>query len=134
MSRDDQLQQRRHRIPHVETYDVTVDELDQIELESMSVGQDFSFGSVCLTAALSFLITIVTVPIESERAWNSFLIIMLVGFIGAAYFGIRWYRGKKHGVLVIERIREREIGPYGEEGREIKANEAADLPAEESAE
>ena len=95
---------------------------------------DFSFGSVCLTAALSFLITIVTVPIESERAWNSFLSIMLVGFIGAAYFGIRWYRGKKHGVLVIERIREREIGPYGEEGREIKANEAADLPAEESAE
>ena len=134
MPGDDQLQQRRHRIPHVETYDVTVDELDQIERESMSVGQDFSFGSVGLTAALAFLITLLTVRIESERIWNSFLIMMTLGFIGAAYFGIRWYREKKHGVLVIERIRKREIGPYGEAGGEIKANEAADLPAGESTE
>ena len=113
---------------------MTADELDQIELESMSVGQDFSFGAICLTAALSFFITIVTVRIESERLWNSFFIIMFLGFIGTVYFGIRWYRGKKHGVRVIERIREREIGPYGEEGGEIKANEAAALPAEESTE
>ena len=100
----------------------------------MSIGQDFSFGSVSLTAALAFLITLLTVRIESERIWNSFLIIVILGFIGAAYFGIRWYNGKKHGVLVIERIRKREIGPYGEAGGEIKANEAAVLPAGESTE
>jgi hypothetical protein len=45
---------------------------------------------------------------------------MLIGYISALFFGIRWYRGRSQFKSVMQKIRGRG-GPLGEEGKEIEA-------------
>lgn len=125
---------RRHRLPHVETYEVTAEELDQMENEAMRIGHDFSFASVSLAFGTSFLITLLTATVESLKAYNFFVVATIVGFVFSLYFGIRWYRGRHVGRSVIQRIRDREVGPLGDEAREIKPAELAGLPSKKASE
>lgn len=121
---------RRHSIGQLDTYDVTSDELNRIEQECMDVGQDFQFASVCGTAFLSFLIAMTATKIESNRVFDCFFIVTILGFVGAAYFGKRYFRKKKAFKPIIQAIRERkaDVGPVGEKGHELPPNELAKLP------
>lgn len=123
----DKIEVRRHPIPHVETYDVTADELERIDSESKNVGQDFQYGSICLTGSLAFFIAILTTEIKSARVFQVFLTLTLVGGIMALYFGQSYFRGKKKCTTIIQKIRERQIGPIGEEGRELRPAQVAEL-------
>jgi len=129
---EERIPVRRHRLPGVETYEVMTEELDSLEQESMRVGEDFSFGAVSLAVAISFLITLLTVKIESSTKLSIFFAILICGSVFTLYFGIRWRRGRCLRKTTIQRIRERAIGPLGEEGKEIKPMELAELPAEEA--
>jgi hypothetical protein len=124
---NNKIEIRRHPLPHVETYDVTADELDRIENESKNVGQDFQYCSICVTAAIAFFIAIITTEIKSARVYQTFLIITLIGFVFAIYFGQAYVRGKDKCRSTIDKIRERQIGPVGEEGRELKPADVAEL-------
>jgi hypothetical protein len=124
----DKIEVRRHPLPHVETYDVTADELDRIATESATVGQDFQYCSICLTAAIAFFIAILTTEIKSPRVYQTFLIVTLVGSVLAIYFGQAYMRGKKKSASTIQKIRDRQIGPVGEEGRELRPAQVAELP------
>lgn len=131
MDTHDNIPVRRHRLHSVESYDVTGDELDRIENESMQVGEDFAFASNTLTAFVAFLITLLTVEIKSDRTFMVFLAVDIATAILTAYFAVRWLRGRKKGLRIISRIRERQVGPLGSEDKEIKPSQLAQMSAQE---
>jgi hypothetical protein len=121
----------RHRYDALVIYEVSSDELIQLERETLSISEDFSFAAISLTAAISFIIAIFTTDIKENRTFDVFVIVTVLGFLAAAYFGIRWWRGRRSFQGVVTRIKER-VGPLGEEGDELEPSELADLPKEQN--
>ena len=128
MSVGEKIDTRRHSIGLVEIYELTSDELDRIETEAMSVGQDLQYCSICLTAGLSFLIALITTEIKSIHTYAIFFVLTVSGLLFATYFGQKFFRDRKKCKSVIQRIRDRQVGPIGEQGKEIGAAVAATLP------
>ena len=128
MANGDKINVRRHAIPHVETYEITADELSRIETEAIATAQDFQYCSIALTVAISFSIALFATEIKSERTFEVFTIMAICGFVFALYFGQSHMRGKTRTKSVIQSIRERQIGPIGEEGHELKPAQVAQLP------
>jgi hypothetical protein len=125
--RTDEIAVERHLYRALVLYDVTGDELDQLESERLTLSQDFSFAAVGLSVGVSFLIGITTTTITLDRLFQSFFVVTLVGFVGAAFFGIRWLRGRSKFRSVIQRIRDR-AEPLGQEGKEVQQGEQGALP------
>jgi len=90
----EKIPMRRHRLPGVDSYDVTADELDHIEHEVSQVGLDFSFGSMTLTAFISFMITLLTVEIKSTNILTGFRAIAIATGILTFYFAMRKRRDR----------------------------------------
>jgi hypothetical protein len=110
---------------------VTADELDAIERLAGNVGQDFQFGSFFLTEATAFLVALLTTTPSKPWIGTLFLILVVVGFMLSFIFAIRWYKGRSEFVIVLQKIRDRPIGPVGSEGHELKAAELANLTSVE---
>ena len=108
----------RHRFEGLILYEVTSDEVDQLERETLSISEDLTFATIGATAAISFLIALLTTDFKSERTFNVFFIVFLLMVALAIYCGAKWYRGRKSFSGVITRIKKR-LGPFGEEGKEI---------------
>jgi len=121
---------RRHPISHLETYDVTAQELNAIERESLEVGQDFHFALNAFAIGISFLIAILLTTIPSPTVYACFFAVVLVMFVLGIYFSIRYVRTRKATRSTIQQIRERQAGPLGEEGHEISLSELAEAPSE----
>lgn len=60
-----------------------------------------------------------------------FAMIVVVGFFGAITFGVKWFKSRGSFANLLQRIRERQVGPVGEKGNEIRPSEAGQLPSEE---
>jgi len=112
----------RHSYAELVLYEVTKDELDQMEREVGAVGEDFSFFLVGLTLAITVAVTLFSVPIESNRVFYCFVIALAIGLLMIAFFGIRWRRGKRSFENVTKRIKSR-VALLGEEGDEIQVTE-----------
>jgi hypothetical protein len=108
----------RHTYAELILFEVTDDELEQLKKEALTVGEDFSFFLVGISVAITVTVTLLSVQIESNRVFEFFVIVAIIGFLMTAYFGIRWYRKRNEFKEVIERIRSR-VAPLGEEGEEI---------------
>jgi ABC-type multidrug transport system fused ATPase/permease subunit len=119
---------RRHSINQLETYDVAVDDLDRIEAECKNVGQDLQFASNSLSFGISFLIALIFTTIDSPKVFACFFAVMVLMFVLSVYFGIRYYRTKETVQSTIQRIKERQVGPVGEEGSELSPKVLANLP------
>ncbi len=119
---------RRHSINQLDTYDVSADELDRIEAECMDVGQDFQFASVALGIGVSFLIALIFTTVTSPIIFACFFAVVLTMFVLSAYFWIRYFRKKPTIQTTVQRIKERQVGPVGEEGRELSPKVLANLP------
>jgi hypothetical protein len=129
-----QIPVMRHGLSHVETYDVTSDELERIESEGADVGFDFHIGLFCLTMATSFLIGLILSPPPPEKlkTFVVFVVIVVVGFLAGGIFAVKWFRSRRAFSETIRRIRERVVGPLGEKGNEVRPAELEQLPSEES--
>jgi hypothetical protein len=125
---------RRHGLSHVETYEVTADELDRIESEGADVGFNFHIGLACLTTATSFLVVLFTSPPPDNqpKTFIVFVVIIVVGFLAGIIFAIKWFLARGAFAAVIRRIRERQVGPLGEKGQELKLEQLEDLPSEKA--
>ena len=113
-------------------YEVSLDDLDRLETETLSVGQDVSFCLAALAIALSFTATLATVSIPAGKLFDAFFIITLLGYAGTVYFGLRWYKGRRSFKNIVRRIKERP-GSLGEEGNELDSEELENLPLSEKA-
>lgn len=93
----------------VQAYWVYEHQLQQIEDGYGQVGQDFIFAVTSLSIGVSFLITLLTVPLSE----NLRIIFTSIVFTCAAVFlytGIQWWRRKGAVPQVIARVRSRETG------------------------
>jgi hypothetical protein len=125
-----QVPLRRHGVGHLEIYDVTVDELEQIEREGGNIGLDFQVSLFCITEASAFLAALLTMTTKSERTYTLFLILIVVGFLSGVVFGLRWLRSRKNFTVMLQKIRDRPIGPVGSEDHELEASELATLKSD----
>ena len=57
----------RHGLHHLETYEITADELNRIEREGGDIGFDFQIAQFCLTIAASFLANLLISPPPDNR-------------------------------------------------------------------
>ena len=119
----EQVEIERHRLERLICYDVTGDEIDQIERETLSISEDFSFATVGISVGLSFFITLLTVDITERRTFDIFFILCVLGFVASVYFGVRWWRGRGSFRTVIKRVKAR-VGPLGQEGKELVVSAA----------
>lgn len=131
---EERIPKRAHRVAHVETYEVTSDELDTIEHGYTSRQNDLNFLSISVSVFVSFLLNIFTVlRHETGSTWMHQFYWAVTVTSGAAsiYLAVRWYRSRRFEKPFFERIRARAIGPLGEEGKEIKPVELETLPSGE---
>lgn len=108
----------RHAVTSVVIFEVTGEDLEQLEKETLTVGEDFSFALAAISVALSFTVTLSTVVIPPGKKYDVFWIVMLLGYVSGLFFGIRWFRGRSKFRNVVAKIRGRG-GPLGEAGKAI---------------
>ena len=106
----------RHEVTGVVIYEVTGEDLEQLEKETLTVGEDFSFALASLSVALSFTATLATVTIPAGKTFDVFWIVMILGYLSGIFFGIRWFRGRNKFESVLSKIRSRG-GELGEDGK-----------------
>src|SRR6266404_1109450 len=56
-------------------YEVSLDDLNQFEAETLTTAEDFSFALFSVTAAISFTITLATVDIAAGKLFDLFWLI-----------------------------------------------------------
>jgi hypothetical protein len=71
---------RRGRIARLDIYEVSESELDILERGSPESAY-LNFAIFLISAAISFLTSIVTTHIESDRTYDVFVIVTVVGFV-----------------------------------------------------
>lgn len=99
-----------HRIPAIEVYHITEDELDRIEEACGQIGQDLTFGLTLLAFSVSFLIALFTATF-SEANRTVFIVLAAASGVAALYFLSRWWRVRKTVPSAIARIRSRRTQP-----------------------
>lgn len=102
----DTIKVRRARVDSITVYDVTEQELDQLE-KGGSGGIYLNLSLSLLSIAVSFLIAVITTEIKSDRQFTIFVIITSVGFLGAVVLGILWWRCRETVTAVVLSIKRR---------------------------
>jgi hypothetical protein len=122
---------KRHGLEHVEIFDVMGDELDTIEREAANIGTDLQFSLVLLPVALSFTAALFLTTIPSIRVYVSFLVVTIISYVVGSWFFVRWSRQRGTLKRLLQKIRDRRVGPVGEAGKERTPAQLAELPASE---
>lgn len=96
----------RGRVDSLSLYEITDYELQV--LEEGSVGATYlNLAVFFLSMAVSFLATLLTTPIASDRLFGVFVVVVGVGFAAGFVLAILWYRTRRSMSKVLKRIRDR---------------------------
>jgi len=106
----DALEIVTHRIPRIEVYQVTDDELCRIEEGGSQVAQDLAFALAAASVAVSLAIALLTGTF-TPRVGTILGISAGVLGVTALYTGIRWRRHRLAAPNVISNIRSRRVNP-----------------------
>jgi len=118
----------RHPISGVHVYEVMPHELDTVEKESLDLGQDFQFGLCSLSIFGTLFVALLLTEIKSPKLYASFVAATILFGVFSLFFLSKYFRARKSFKSTIQTIRERQVGPLGEEGRELRPAEVAQLP------
>ncbi len=99
-----------YRIPRIEVYQVTEDELGRIEEGFGQVGQDYTFAVASLSCCIAFAIALATASLPAQL-FIIFLSLVVISALVALYTGVRWWRVRKTAPAVIATIRSRKVEP-----------------------
>jgi len=99
-----------HRIPRIEVYQVTDDELRRIEDGSNQVAQDLAFALACSSFCIAFIIALTTGTFNSSAGVTLTIAALIFG-LAAIYTGTRWWRHRSSAPNVIASIRRRRVDP-----------------------
>lgn len=127
----EQIPIKRHRLEQVETFEVSGDELERIEREASSVGTYLQYALFWLPVGISLTATLSLTTISSNRVYISFFVVMVMSYAFGLFFLVRWYQTRDVFKELIRKIRDRQVGPVGEEGKELKPADLAELPSTE---
>jgi hypothetical protein len=106
---------RRHRLSGLDICDVTMDELDALERIGSNVGLDFNVSLFSLGVSLSFLTALFSTKIDSRQTFDVFIVFTIMGAALAIIFGIKWFFNRGEFSRLIEKIRNRQVGPIGDD-------------------
>jgi len=101
-----------YRIPRIEVYQVTDDELKRIEEGSGHIDQDLTFAVAFLSFAIAFVITLATATL-SDLLRSIFIVVIIICTIVFLYTGTRWWRTRKTASNITAGIRSRKDNPQG---------------------
>ena len=105
----DSLHVKRAKVDSITIYDVTESEL--VEIESCNaVDWLFNVAIACITTTISFVVTLTTTKIESERLFYAYVILACVSGAAAIGFFVNWkiLKGKRDNVIVRIKARKKE--------------------------
>jgi hypothetical protein len=97
---------KRGRVDSLSLYEITEDELDQLAIGSPS-SLHLNFAVFFLSIAFSFLITLLSTKIESDRTFTVFVVILVVTTVAGSREMLLWWRAHKTTPDIIKRIRDR---------------------------
>jgi hypothetical protein len=104
VQRREEIIVERHAFEALVIYEVTGQELDQMDQETRGVGEDFSFALAGLSIGVTLATVLASVKIDAERTFNAFLIAMIISFVVTLYCGIKWFRARKAFQTVVQQI------------------------------
>lgn len=87
-------------------YEITENELDIIERGSPSSAY-LNFAIFLITLGISFLVSLLTVDIQSLFKFTVFVVISVIGFAIGSFLLYLWYRNRSSFSEVIDKIRSR---------------------------
>lgn len=97
---------KRGRVDSLSLYEITEHELNVLENGSPS-SLLLNFSLVLLPTATSFLITLLTTTIQSDRMFSVFVMLVICGYISGLILLILWWRNRKSITGIVSRIRDR---------------------------
>lgn len=106
---------RRAPIRTLEIYEVSEAELRTLE-KGAADSSLLSIGLALLSSAISFTVTLRTVPIESDRTYNGFFICAAVGYVAGLVVLLQWWTSRRSAVECARLIRQRMPTESGEPG------------------
>jgi hypothetical protein len=96
----------RAKVESIDLYEVTDDEL--VQLEKGSDGSLFlNLSLFLISASISFFIALSTTTITSDRQYTVFAIIAIGCLIGSVILALLWWRSRESVSSVVARIRAR---------------------------
>jgi hypothetical protein len=97
---------KRGKVDSITLYEVTSDELDVLGSGSPSDLQ-LNFGISLLSSASSFLVSLLTTDVKSDRLFTVLTVVTTIGaIVGCVLLGL-WWRTRKAGQKIIEQIKSR---------------------------
>jgi hypothetical protein len=129
----DRIPVRRHPIAELDVYEVSSEELDQLERAALGGAEAFGFLIFGFSVGISLTVILTTLDIRSDRVFESFLIATIIAYLVGVFFGIRWVLEWRSSKAVAQRIRSR-IGPIGDDEAGIEpagASAASERPRAE---
>jgi hypothetical protein len=120
---------RRHGRREEHRYDVSPDQLDRLERSGGDIGFNFQVAQFLITIAATFLVSLLTNPPSSQTTKFVFIVFVVLGFLFGPIFGLMWLKERGAFRRIIREVRELpEIGPLGDQSKELRPAELDQLP------
>ena len=110
MIKEGNREARTYKIPTIEIYEVTEDQLDLIDESCRSLSQDLSFSIASLSICASFVIALLSAS-PSATVQSVYVIVVVVTLLWSLYTGWRWLRLRRTSRSIIQKIRSRKMDP-----------------------
>jgi len=97
---------KRAKVDSLSLYEVTESELHELERG----GQDdvmLNIAIFLLSTAISFFISLLTTSIPSLKTYCVFVVVTIVGAVGAVILLVLWNRTRKSKALIVQQIKDR---------------------------
>lgn len=119
----DRIPVQRHRIARLVVYEVSSEELEQLETAALRGAESFGFLIFGFSVGISLTATLVTVDIQSNRTFEAFWATTIIAYVIGVFFTIRWFAERRSSKTVAQRIRSR-VGLTGDDeaGIEVAGN------------
>jgi hypothetical protein len=96
----------RGYVASLSLYEITDHELDVLE-KGTPGSLHLNFGILLLSVGSSFLITLLSTNIQSNRIFTIFVVLCSIGIIGGTFLVFLWYRMKGEVTNVVRKIKNR---------------------------
>jgi len=100
------LRIRYGKVDSLSLYEVTEDELDNLE-KGGPASLMLNLGLSLVSMGVAFLVALLTTDIKSDRTFAIFVIITAVAFVGGAILLLLWNKNRQSVSTIIKRIRAR---------------------------
>jgi multidrug transporter EmrE-like cation transporter len=102
----DEIRIIRGKVDSLSLYEITDNELETLEKGSPS-STYLNFAIFLLSVGFSFLVSLLTVKVESMKTYIAFMIFTVIGILAGVILLVLWYRERRSISKVIKKIKGR---------------------------